>query len=79
MSDTALLTEQDRTDEFVRLAGGTYKADRMMLLWSTSYPSGTALDRLYQNGAYRSREDSFRAKAKGEGFSKAAIEAFLAL
>lgn len=69
--------EQQRTDDFESLAGGRDKADQLARVWRDSHPLGTALDRLYGRGA--SREQSFMAAAKAEGFSEAQAEAFLAL
>ena len=69
--------EQEANDRFVRLVGGVRKADRLQQIWNSSFPHGMEYDKL--QGRYISREQDFRNKAKREGFSDRAIEAFLKL
>jgi len=73
------MTEQERTDDFVRLVGGVRKADRLQWIWNTSYPYGTEYDRVFKTGFYKTKEDVFRSRARKEGFSEGQINAFLSL
>lgn len=70
-------TEQEKQDRFTELVGGTQKADRLQAIWNNSYPHGTEYDKL--RGTYISKEEDFRKKAKGEGYTEQEIKAFLAL
>jgi hypothetical protein len=63
--------EQER---FIRLVGGTRKADRIMQLWGQSYPHSTS--NIFKPVT---KEDDFRSKALSEGFTKKQIESFLKL
>jgi len=66
--------EQKETDKFVRLVGGTKKADRLQDIWRNSCPHSTS-------DVFKpiTREEDFRRQAKEEGFTDKQIEAFLKL
>lgn len=67
-------TEQERQDEFEDLCGGMAKAERLMKVWNDSYPTGMKHSRYYH-----SREDNFRARAKGWGYTDCQIDMFMTL
>jgi hypothetical protein len=62
------MDEQEANDKFVRMVGGVKKADRLQQIWNMSYPHHK-----------KTREEDFRERAKGEGFTDKQIEAFLKL
>lgn len=66
--------EQERTDEFERLAGGVYAAGRLLDIYKNSYQAH-GLGLFYG----KSKEDVFRARAAAEGYSAEAVEALLRL
>jgi len=70
------MDEQEQQDKFIRLCGGTRKAERLDYLYHhRSHPHG--FNNLDPN--YESKEDAFRREAKQEGFSTRQIEAYLKL
>jgi len=68
---------KSRREKLLDKIGGVKNADRMMQLLTTSYPSGTAYDRLYGRG--KSATEVFKSKARREGFTASQINAFLAI
>lgn len=67
------MTEQERTDRFKALCGGTERANRLFRLYVASFPAQD------HRGQRASREDVFRQKAKTDGFTSQQAEALLAL
>jgi hypothetical protein len=71
------INEQERQDRFVRLVGGTNRADELMRIWNNSYPHGTKYDRLYGRGL--TKEQAFERNALNRGFTKRQISAFYSI
>jgi hypothetical protein len=65
--------EEEMQEQLIALAGGRSKAEEMQRIWNRSYPG-------YGSGTFsprKTKEDVFREKAKGAGFSDQAIELFI--
>jgi len=71
--------ETERQAAFVGLVGRHARAERLQRIWNNSYPSGTAYDRIFSPGRYRTKEQVFRLKARREGFKDNEISSFLEL
>jgi hypothetical protein len=70
------LTEQERQDRFIKLVGGTARADELMRIWNNSYPHGSEYDRMMRNGLGLTKEQAFERSAIARGFTKRQINAF---
>lgn len=68
------MDEQKEQDRFLRLVGGSKKADRLQYIWGNSCPHSTSS--IFKK---ISKEEDFRENAKINGFSKKQIDAFLKL
>lgn len=72
-----MITEQENQDRFVKLVGGTAKADELDRLYQNSYPHGTEYDRLFGRGL--TKEQAFERAALARGFTKRQIAAYRSL
>ncbi len=72
-----MTTEIESQDRFVKLVGGTHRADELMRIWNDSYPHGTEYDRLFGRGL--TKEQAFERSAIAHGFTKRQINSFRSL
>jgi hypothetical protein len=61
-------------EKFIRIVGGTQKAERLQRIWDSSFPR-------YSGNMFKplTKEDVFAIESKKEGFTDKQIKAFLEL
>jgi hypothetical protein len=74
----ANVDEAKQHDAFVDEVGFA-NAERLMQLYSMSYPVGTEYDKLMRTGFYKTKEQVFTNRARSQGFTQRQIALFLEL
>lgn len=72
----ANVNEAEQTRTFVETVGFE-NAERLMMLYGRSFPTGTEYDKLFRNGQYRTKDQNFARLAMSEGFTRRDVNLFL--
>jgi hypothetical protein len=72
----ANVNEAEEARTFVEVVGFE-NAERLMMLYGRSFPTGTEYDKLFRNGQYHTKDQNFARLAMSEGFTRRDVNLFL--